>query len=104
MHEKFSSQLPTEIRILEDRLLCTIQNCENIANDESIDPMAHLDSERLKIDCSIIVVRILRKGPRMLNIDRPEQRQERLQDDSEERSLCNSRIRSSKDSVPFLAS
>ena len=38
MHEKFSSQLPTEIRILEDRLLRTIQTCENIANNQKHRP------------------------------------------------------------------
>jgi predicted nucleic acid-binding Zn-ribbon protein len=78
LHEKFSSQLPSEIRILEDRLLRTIQNCENIANDQSKDPMARLDAERLKIDCSIIMVRIFREGPYILNIDTLEQRQEKL--------------------------
>jgi orotate phosphoribosyltransferase-like protein len=79
MHEKFSSQLPSEIRILEDRLLRTIQNCESIANDKNVDPMACLDAERLKIDWSIIMVRIFREGPRILNFDMLEQRQERIQ-------------------------
>ena len=78
MHEKLSSQVPSEVRILEDRLLRTIRNCENMANDESIDPMARLDAMRLEIDCSILMVRILREGPHIINIDRIEQRQERL--------------------------
>ena len=78
MYEKFSSQLPTEVRILEDRLLRTIRNCENIANDESTDPMARLDAMRLEIDCSILMVRILREGSSIINIDRIEQMEDRF--------------------------
>jgi hypothetical protein len=78
LHEKFSGQLPSEIRILEDILLRTIQNCERVANDQNIDTMARLDAERLKIDCSIILVRMFREGPYILNIDKLEQRLERL--------------------------
>ena len=78
MHEKLSSQVPSEVRILEDRLLRTIRNCENMANDQSIDPTARLDAERLKIDCSVLMVRIFREGPRIFNIDKLEQREETL--------------------------
>ena len=78
LHDKFSNQLPSEIRILEDRLLRTIQNCENIANAQNIDPMARLDAMRLEIDCSILMVRMFREGPSIINIDNLEQRGEKF--------------------------
>jgi hypothetical protein len=78
MHEKFASQLPSEIRILEYRLLRTIKNCENITNDKSIDPMARLDAMRLEIDCSIIIIRMFREGPHIINVDKLEQREQRF--------------------------
>jgi hypothetical protein len=68
LHEKFSSQLSTEIRILENRLLRTIQNCETIANDQNMDPMARLDAELLELDCSMSLIRMFNECPRMLNV------------------------------------
>jgi hypothetical protein len=61
--EKCSNQLSSEVRILEDRLLRTIENCESIARNTQIDAKERLDAERLKIDCSIAIVRLLREGP-----------------------------------------
>lgn len=76
--EKSSTQLPSEVRILEDRLCRTIKNCESIARDTQIDAEVRLDAERLKIDCGILIIRLLREGPSMLNFDTLVQREERF--------------------------
>jgi len=67
--EKCSTQLSSEVRILENRLLRTIENCEIIARNTQIDAKARIGAERLKIDCGIPIIRLLREGPSVLNFD-----------------------------------
>jgi hypothetical protein len=57
--------------------LCrTIKNCESIARDTQIDAKVRPDAERLKIDCGILIIRLLREGPSILNFDRLVQSEE----------------------------
>jgi hypothetical protein len=76
MLQKFTDDVSTEVRMLETRLLRTIANCESIAHDPRTDAMAKLDAERLKIDCSIILVRMFREGPRIFNVAALEQKEQ----------------------------
>jgi hypothetical protein len=77
MAEKCSTQLSSEVRILESRLHRAIENCESIARDSHIDAKARLEAERLKVECSIAIIRLLREGPSVLNFDKLVQNEER---------------------------
>jgi hypothetical protein len=68
MQNRFRSELLTEVDILHDRMLRTIQNCEAIARSETVASDVKLEAERLKIDVSIALVKLLHEGPSTLGI------------------------------------
>jgi hypothetical protein len=70
LEDKCSNRLSSEIITLETRLLRTIENCESIARNTQIDAKERLDAERLKIDCSVAIVRLLREGPNVINFSK----------------------------------
>jgi hypothetical protein len=80
MHELFSDAVPTQVKMLEARLLSTIDNCTKMATNEGIDPFARIEADRLKIDCSVSLVRMYREGPLILSeqIDGLEDREQEL--------------------------
>jgi hypothetical protein len=51
-------------------LLRTIENCESIARDTEIGAKERIDAERLKIDCSVAIIRLLREGPDIINFSK----------------------------------
>ena len=70
LEDKYGNQLSSEAMILESRLLRTIENCESIARDTQINAKERIDAERLKIDCSVAIIRLLRDGPDIINFSK----------------------------------
>lgn len=60
--------LATHIAILRDRLLHTIQNCDNIATDENVSAKHRIEAERLKIDTSILLLKLEYEGTTIAQI------------------------------------
>ena len=60
--------LATHIAILRDRLLHTIHNCYNMATDENVPVKDRIKAERLKIDTSILLLKLEYEGTTIAQI------------------------------------
>jgi hypothetical protein len=62
----FANEVATEIMQLRERLLSTLRMSERIATSDEEEVATRLEAERLKIDCSIALVKLLNEGPQVL--------------------------------------
>lgn len=60
--------LATHIAMLRDRLLHTIHNCDNISTDENVSAKHRIEAERLKIDTSILLLKLEYEGTTIAQI------------------------------------
>ena len=78
MLQKFTDDVSSEVRMFETRIQRDIMACESIISNTNQDTTKRLDAIRLKTDLGIIMVRMFREGPSIINIDKLEQREERF--------------------------
>jgi hypothetical protein len=60
--------LATHLSLLRERLMQSIRNCQNMAQDPGVPAKARIDAERLKIDASIAIARLEREGTTITQI------------------------------------
>ena len=67
LQQESSQYLESEILWARERLQRTIHTCEEIANDTRVDAKDKLEAERLKVETTIDLIRLLRDGPHFIN-------------------------------------
>ena len=78
MLQKFTDYVSSEVRMFETRIQRGIMACESIITDKNKAAADRLDAIRLETDLGIIMIRMYREGPHIINIDKLEQREERF--------------------------
>ena len=89
LQQESSQYLESEILWARERLQRTIHTCEEIANDTRVDAKDKLEAERLKVETTIDLIRLLRDGPHFIN------NEERL-DNEAQRTNVSDKPRTSK--------
>jgi hypothetical protein len=78
MLQKFTDDLSSEVRMFGTRIQRDIMACESIITDKNEAAADRLDAIHLKTDLGIIMIRMYREGPHIINIDKLEKREERF--------------------------
>ena len=78
MLQKFTDDVSSEVRMFETRIQRDIMACESIISNQREDTAQKLDAIRLNTDLGILLVKMYREGPHIINIDKLEQREERF--------------------------
>jgi hypothetical protein len=76
MLQKFTDDVSSEVRMFETRIQRDIMTCESIAADRDADKAQRLDAIRLKTDLGILMVKMYKEGPRILNVASLEQKEQ----------------------------
>jgi hypothetical protein len=76
MLQKFTDDISSEVRMFETRIQRDIMACESIINNRDALDEDRLDAMRLKTDLGIIMIRMYREGPRILNVSALEHKEE----------------------------
>jgi hypothetical protein len=86
---EFHKEAGSEVLYLQKRFLGSLSNAESIATNEGYEPKDRIEAERLKLFCSVCLLKLYSEGPRALDIaltDGIISRSSRLQEISNNRS------------------